>query len=35
MYCHSIHGAIAAAHLDGDEKLVRPVKADYANASAD
>src|ERR1035438_95462 len=25
-YCHSIHGAIAAAHLGGDEALVKQVK---------
>lgn len=28
-YCQSIHGAIAAAHLDGNEELVRRVKADF------
>jgi len=27
-YCQSIHGAIAAAHLDGDEALVQSVKTD-------
>ena len=34
-FCQSIHGAIAAAHLGGDEDLVRRVKADfqYANVS--
>ena len=31
-YCQSIHGAIAAAHLNGDEALVQSVKCDYANA---
>jgi uncharacterized peroxidase-related enzyme len=31
-YCQSIHGAIAAAHLDGDEELVRCVKADFQHA---
>jgi uncharacterized peroxidase-related enzyme len=31
-YCQSIHGAIAAAHLDGDEELVRRVKADFLYA---
>lgn len=31
-YCQSIHGAIAAAHLDGDEELVRRVKADFHHA---
>lgn len=31
-YCQSIHGAIAAAHLNGDEELVRLVKADFRYA---
>ena len=31
-YCHSIHGAIAAAHLGGNEALVKQVKADFAKA---
>jgi uncharacterized peroxidase-related enzyme len=31
-FCQSIHGAIAAAHLDGDEDLVRRVKADFQHA---
>jgi uncharacterized peroxidase-related enzyme len=31
-YCQTIHGAIAAAHLDGDEELVQKVKLDFANA---
>jgi uncharacterized peroxidase-related enzyme len=31
-YCHSIHGAIAAAHLGGNEALVRQVKADFSIA---
>jgi len=31
-YCHSIHGAIAAAHLGGNEDLVRQVKVDYMQA---
>jgi uncharacterized peroxidase-related enzyme len=31
-YCQTIHGAIAAAHLDGDEDLVRRVKADFQHA---
>jgi uncharacterized peroxidase-related enzyme len=31
-YCQSIHGAIAAHHLGGDEDLVRAVKSDYATA---
>ena len=32
-YCHSIHGAIAAAHLGGDEALVKQVKADFTQAA--
>jgi uncharacterized peroxidase-related enzyme len=32
-YCQSIHGAIAAAHLGGDEELVRCVKQDYHSAA--
>lgn len=32
-YCQSIHGAIAAAHLNGDEDLVRRVKADFQHAN--
>jgi uncharacterized peroxidase-related enzyme len=32
-YCHSIHGAIAAAHLGGDEALVKQVKTDFAQAA--
>jgi len=32
-YCHSIHGAIAAAHLGGDEALVRQVKTDFTQAA--
>ncbi len=31
-YCQTIHGAIAAANLGGDEELVRRVKADFAHA---
>ncbi len=31
-YCHNIHGAIAAAHLGGDEALVRQVKTDFMQA---
>ncbi len=31
-YCQSIHGAIAAASLNGDEDLVKRVKADFAHA---
>lgn len=32
-YCQNIHGAIAAAHLNGNEELVRKVKQDFATAS--
>jgi uncharacterized peroxidase-related enzyme len=32
-FCQSIHGAVAAAHLDGDEELVRRVKADFKYAA--
>ena len=31
-YCQTIHGAIAAYHLGGDEELVRCVKCDPENA---
>lgn len=31
-YCHSIHGAIAAAHLGGNEVLVKQVKTDFMQA---
>jgi uncharacterized peroxidase-related enzyme len=31
-YCHNIHGAIAAAHLGGNEALVRQVKTDFMQA---
>lgn len=31
-YCQSIHGAIAAAHLNDNEDLVRRVKADFQHA---
>jgi uncharacterized peroxidase-related enzyme len=31
-YCQTIHGAIAAAHLDGNEDLVKRVKADFQHA---
>jgi len=31
-YCHSIHGAIAAAHLGGNEAVVKQVKTDFATA---
>lgn len=32
-YCQSIHGAIAAAHLGGDEDLVKRVKSDFHHAN--
>src|ERR1035437_10774073 len=32
-YCHSIHGAIAAAHLGGDEALLKQVKTDFPRAA--
>jgi len=32
-YCHTIHGAIAAQHLGGDEALVAAVKHDFAAAA--
>ncbi|MGA2672161.1 MAG: peroxidase-related enzyme [Terracidiphilus sp.] len=32
-FCQTVHGAIAAAHLDGDEELVRCVKADFGQAT--
>ncbi|HEX3987664.1 MAG TPA: peroxidase-related enzyme [Acidobacteriaceae bacterium] len=32
-FCQSIHGAIAAAHLGGDEDLVKRVKADFQHAN--
>lgn len=31
-YCQTIHGAIAAHHLNGDEQLVACVKTDFENA---
>jgi uncharacterized peroxidase-related enzyme len=31
-YCQTIHGAIAAAHLNGNEDLVRHVKHDFHSA---
>jgi uncharacterized peroxidase-related enzyme len=31
-YCQTIHGAIAAHHLNGDEKLVACVKLDFEQA---
>jgi len=32
-YCQTIHGAIAAHHLDGDENLVNCVKQDFRDAN--
>jgi uncharacterized peroxidase-related enzyme len=32
-YCQTIHGAIAAHHLNGDEDLVRRVKTDFEHAA--
>jgi uncharacterized peroxidase-related enzyme len=31
-FCQTVHGAIAAAHLDGNEDLVKRVKADFQHA---
>jgi uncharacterized peroxidase-related enzyme len=31
-FCQTVHGAIAAAHLDDDEDLVKRVKADFQHA---
>ncbi len=31
-YCQTMHGAIAAAHLDGDEEIVRAVKRDFLHS---
>ena len=31
-FCQTVHGAIAAAHLNDDEQLVKRVKADFQNA---
>ena len=31
-YCQTIHGAVAAASLNGDEVLVKKVKVDFENA---
>ncbi len=31
-YCQTIHGAVAAHHLGGDEELVQKVKADFRHA---
>jgi uncharacterized peroxidase-related enzyme len=32
-YCQTIHGAVAAHYLDGDEELVRSVKRDFIGAA--
>jgi hypothetical protein len=32
MYCQTIHGAIAAHHLNGNENLVASVKLDFERA---
>src|SRR5688572_9875987 len=32
-YCQTIHGAIAAHHLNGDEGLVQSVKHDFQHAA--
>ena len=32
-YCQTIHGAVAAYYLDGDEELVRCVKQDFQRAA--
>ncbi len=31
-FCHSVHGAVAACHLDGDEALVDAVRQDFQRA---
>jgi uncharacterized peroxidase-related enzyme len=31
-FCHSVHGAVAAHHLGGDEQLVRDVKLNFETA---
>ena len=31
-FCQTVHGAIAAAHLNDDEQLVKRVKADFQHA---
>src|SRR5580698_1971993 len=31
-FCQTVHGAIAAAHLDNDEDLVKRVKSDFLHA---
>jgi uncharacterized peroxidase-related enzyme len=32
-YCETIHGAIAAAHLDGNDELVQSVKRDFEHSA--
>src|SRR5579862_9047994 len=32
-YCQMSHGAIVAAHLNGDEDLLKQVKADFQHAA--
>ena len=32
-FCQSVHGAVAACHLDGDEELVAAVKGDFQRSS--
>src|ERR1700689_3272632 len=32
-FCQTVHGAVAAHHLGGDEELVRDVKSDPENAA--
>ena len=32
-FCQSVHGAVAACHLDGDEELVSAVKGDFQRSA--
>lgn len=32
-FCQSVHGAVAACHLDGDEQLVAAVKGDFQRSA--
>lgn len=32
-FCHSVHGAVAACHLDGNEELVANVKSDFQSST--
>ncbi len=32
-FCHRVHGAVAACHLDGDEELVAAVKDDFQSSA--